>query len=358
MDRVESGRDEVLADRLLIDLREERLDVRVRGRGDALEDAVRIVVAGLHALEVQDRQAAEPGQLPRQPRVDHGVHRGREDGDPELDAAEHLREVDVGRFDRAGAGRERHVLEAVGRSDRVHLAVEDAARSRLGRGRLGSVDHASSIDTCASRSGSRRQSSGRTRRGGMQQAYWVATREGVPMTPTGVSTDQGGLKAPAGRARSRTPIAWWIAGEAVLVGVAGLALASGRTVDLIAAIVVVQTAFLTSGMVAWRRRPDRRLGVLLMLVAAPWALAIPRFLIPELAILGAFIVPATDVGQAYVLLAFPRDRINGRLERGGMVLLAGTFAAYVLMTTITLEPIVHAPATCAPCAPKSVPADR
>ena len=46
-------------------------------------------------------------------------------GHLEADAAEVLREHDVGRVDRVGAGGERHVLEAVGRADGIHLGAED-----------------------------------------------------------------------------------------------------------------------------------------------------------------------------------------------------------------------------------------
>ena len=146
MDLVEPPRDEVLADRLLVGLGEERLDVAVGGRRDPLEDRVRIVVARLDTLEVEDRQAAEPRQRAGHPRVDDGVHRRGEDRDRQVDAAERLGQVDVGRLDRVGAGRERHVLEAVGRPDRVHLRVEDAplrgARSgSLADGAPVRVDH-------------------------------------------------------------------------------------------------------------------------------------------------------------------------------------------------------------------------
>ena len=49
---------------------------------------------------------------------------------------EDLGEIDVGRLDRVGAGRERDVLESVRRSDRVDLGMEDAP---LGRGRIRDV---------------------------------------------------------------------------------------------------------------------------------------------------------------------------------------------------------------------------
>ena len=62
MDLVEPAGDEVLADRLLVGLGEERREIAVGGRRDPLEDGVRIVVARLDALEVEDRQPAETRQ--------------------------------------------------------------------------------------------------------------------------------------------------------------------------------------------------------------------------------------------------------------------------------------------------------
>jgi hypothetical protein len=143
----------------------------------------------------------------------------------------------------------------------------------------------------------------------------------------------------------------WLAGTVVLVALGWLVREHDRTVAIAAALVLVPFSFLTAGMVAWRRRPDRRLGILLMLVAAPYLLAIPRFAIVEISIVGAFFLPGSDVLQAYILLAFPNDRIVGRLERRGMALLAAAFGLYVVLTAITLEPEVQVPAACPPCGP-------
>jgi class 3 adenylate cyclase len=90
---------------------------------------------------------------------------------------------------------------------------------------------------------------------------------------------------------------------------------------------------------------------MLMFVAAIYMLAIPRFAIPELTILGAFVVPAADVAQAFILLAFPADRIHGRSERVGMAALLATFVCYVVVTAVTLEPATDVPTSCPPCGP-------
>ena len=132
VDRLEPGRDQVLADRLQVDLGEELLDVAVGCGGDPLQDGVGVVVAGLDALEVEDRETAETRELAGHPHVDDGVHRGGQDRDLERDAAERLREVDVRRLDRVRSGRQRDVLEAIGGPDRVDLGMEDAPAGRGG----------------------------------------------------------------------------------------------------------------------------------------------------------------------------------------------------------------------------------
>ena len=137
--------DQLLADRLLVDLAEQLLDVAVGGGRQPLEDRVGVVVAGLDALEIEDREATEAGQRTGQPGVDDRIHRGSQDRDRQVDAAEDLGEVDVGRLDGVGAGGERDVLEAVGRADRVDLRMEDAplrgTRRLGGGGDPGSLDH-------------------------------------------------------------------------------------------------------------------------------------------------------------------------------------------------------------------------
>ena len=56
----------------------------VRRGDDAVEDLGRVVVAGLDALEVEDRQAAESRQLAREAHVRDGVHGRGEDRDVEV----------------------------------------------------------------------------------------------------------------------------------------------------------------------------------------------------------------------------------------------------------------------------------
>ena len=143
MDRLDPRRDQVLADGLSVGLGKDVVDIGIGCRGDPLEHLVGIVEPSLDPLEIEDGQAAEPCQLPGHPRIDDRVHRRGEDGDRQVDAAERLGEVDVGRLDRIGARRERDILEAVRRTDGVDLGPEGAACGRRSAcfGYVGPVDH-------------------------------------------------------------------------------------------------------------------------------------------------------------------------------------------------------------------------
>ena len=147
VDLVETPNDQLLADRFTVGLGEQALDLVIGRRGDAIEDRGRFVVAGLDALEVQDREATEAGQRPGHPRIDDRVHRRGQDRDRKVDAAEGLAEIDVGRLDGVGTGCERDVLEPVGRADRVNLGMEDTALR--GTGQLGRGGHPGSLDHVA-----------------------------------------------------------------------------------------------------------------------------------------------------------------------------------------------------------------
>ena len=66
--------------------------------------SVRVVVARLDALEVEDRDAAQARQLAGEADVDDGIHGGREDRDAQAQAGELDAGVDVGGLDRLGPG--------------------------------------------------------------------------------------------------------------------------------------------------------------------------------------------------------------------------------------------------------------
>ena len=97
------------------------MDLIVGRCGYPRQDGIGILVANLDALQVEDGQAAQAGELARKSRVDDRIHRRRQDRDLEWQATKRLREVHVRRLDRDGTGRQRDVLESVGRSQLVDL---------------------------------------------------------------------------------------------------------------------------------------------------------------------------------------------------------------------------------------------
>ena len=74
-------RDQRFANRRLVDLLQQRIDALARRLGNLLQDAGRIGVAGLEAIQVEDGHPAEPPHLDPETDVNHPVHGGREDGD-------------------------------------------------------------------------------------------------------------------------------------------------------------------------------------------------------------------------------------------------------------------------------------
>ena len=121
MELRDPARDQVLAHGPRVGLGEDVVDIASGAVAMRTEHRHGVLVARLDALQVQHRQAAEPGQLTRRPCVDDRVHRRREDGDGEIDAGELDRRVDVRWLDRLQPGRERDIVEAVGGAERIDL---------------------------------------------------------------------------------------------------------------------------------------------------------------------------------------------------------------------------------------------
>ena len=95
----DAARHEVLADRV-----PHRPRVRTswtslsRGAGRFSQDRGRVLVAGLHALEVHDREPAQAVQLAREAHVDDGVHRGGQDRGCRAKPGDREAGVDVSRL--------------------------------------------------------------------------------------------------------------------------------------------------------------------------------------------------------------------------------------------------------------------
>jgi signal transduction histidine kinase len=76
-------------------------------------------------------------------------------------------------------------------------------------------------------------------------------------------------------------------------------------------------SFLFSGLVAWRHRPDRRLGPLMVVLGVVWSAGMAGQLstAPLVATLGGFISDAWVVLLVYFLVSFPSGRLGSRTDR-------------------------------------------
>ena len=108
----------------------------VRRLRDPLQHRVRVLVARLHALEVEHREPAERRQRAREPRIDHRVHRRGEHRDPERDAREHwLRSTSAGSTVFTPGASETSSKPYVGRIESTLDANARRLRQRLRGGR-------------------------------------------------------------------------------------------------------------------------------------------------------------------------------------------------------------------------------
>lgn len=94
-------------------------------------------------------------------------------------------------------------------------------------------------------------------------------------------------------------------------------------------------AFIGTGLFAWVRRPDNRVGLLMVLVGFTWCAS--ALIVSDQP--GVFAVGYLAIGLPYaalyhLLLAFPDGRLHSTLERG--VVLAGYLSATLLKTLETL----------------------
>src|SRR5262249_34005113 len=105
--------DEVFLDRLAVDRLDDLGGLFLAGRHDALEDVLGVGVAGEHALEVQDGQAAQAAHLDRQARTHHAVHGPGDDRQLVAVATEIPGDVDLVGIDRQGTRHQRDVIEAI-----------------------------------------------------------------------------------------------------------------------------------------------------------------------------------------------------------------------------------------------------
>jgi hypothetical protein len=129
--------DQLFFDRLLVELLHPGRGRLGRQGGDLLEHRVGILVAGLEALEVQDREPAEPADGDGRRRRDDGIHGRSQQRQLEPVALELPADVDVVGVPGPPGGHDRQVVEAVrapGRLAGTNLHFQGSPLLSVGNG--------------------------------------------------------------------------------------------------------------------------------------------------------------------------------------------------------------------------------
>ncbi len=113
LDLADPPDDELLLDRLAVELLHPAGGLLVGERGDLLEDRLGVLVSGPQPLQVQDGEAAEPPDLDRRGRGHHGVHRRGHHRQAEPERVDLPGDVHVVGVPGAPGGDDRHLVEPV-----------------------------------------------------------------------------------------------------------------------------------------------------------------------------------------------------------------------------------------------------
>jgi signal transduction histidine kinase len=120
----------------------------------------------------------------------------------------------------------------------------------------------------------------------------------------------------------------WLAGTAgfALATVAGVATATSHHADLRALNATFGTligiAFVATGLIAWSRRPDNRVGMLMVATGFAWAaVGLSQSNSPLIFSIGLAVGPLYLVFVTWLVLVFPDGRVHSRLAR--WLLIAG-----------------------------------
>jgi class 3 adenylate cyclase len=110
----------------------------------------------------------------------------------------------------------------------------------------------------------------------------------------------------------------------------------------------IASAYFVAGAIAWRRRPENRIGLLMMGVGGGILLAMARSVpIPAVAVLSRALLGINEVILAYLLLAFPTGHLGHRAPR---ILFGCIVAAYAVLVGIQLVSVdTTADAFCISC---------
>jgi PAS domain S-box-containing protein len=141
------------------------------------------------------------------------------------------------------------------------------------------------------------------------------------------------MVAPTRRALLAIGVAGVAAGTAVLVLTLGSDHAASRQANAALNALIVWS-FVTSGLVAWQRRPGNRVGVLMIAAGSSWFLsALALTNPPVLYAIGAATATLPLGVLAHLVLAFPEGHLRSRAER---LVVGAAYGASVLQLVGTL----------------------
>ena len=106
--------DEILPDRLAVELLHQRHELLLAHRRDPVQDRVGVVVAALHPLKVQHPQGSLAGEFHAHPHIHHAIHGAGDDRDLPLDAPQGPAAVGDGGIDGAPPRHQGDLIDAVG----------------------------------------------------------------------------------------------------------------------------------------------------------------------------------------------------------------------------------------------------
>jgi len=134
----------------------------------------------------------------------------------------------------------------------------------------------------------------------------------------------------------------WLGSFALCLSASTLSAANGRPPEVFLPIGVSSAIYVTSGYLMARRRPDNRIGYLLVLIGVIQAgLVVMRYLAPAAEVLNVALSPFPAILIALVLLAYPSGELVGRAERFTMGAISIGFAMLAVATILTVEPALH-----------------
>ena len=96
-----------------------RVELVLADRGDPIQGRIGIVVAALHALQIQHPQGAKPGEFGTHAHIHHAIHGAGNDRDLPGDAAQAPAAVGDRRVDGATSGHQRNLIDAIGATHRA-----------------------------------------------------------------------------------------------------------------------------------------------------------------------------------------------------------------------------------------------